>query len=345
MKKSLKMLLGVVTSFALLTSCGSTATTETSTETSEESVVETETTVEETEIVEEEAPVDEAVTMYEGEQLVLGIMPSLDNIPLLVAEEQGFYEKHGANVAVERFVSPKDRDIAYVGEQLNTVVCDLLAVATYHKSGIDTKVVTGMKSNFALVVTEQSGIENVEGLEGKSILYSKNSVIEYTIDKMLESVGLTADAVEKVEVPAIPLRVEMLAKGESDSAVLPVPYYNQAVLDGSTYITDSLTLGIDVVNVSVKNDYLASNEENVKRFLAAYDEAVEYVSAMDKSEFEAYAIEALGWSEDLQGNLGEYEFVSSYNIAEEQVTEAMAWAFEKELSDTLLTYEEVIFEN
>ncbi len=160
---------------------------------------------------------------------------------------------------------------------------------------------------------------------------------------MLESAGLTADSIEKIEVPAIPLRVEMLNKGEADTVVLPVPYYNQAILDGNIFVSDTESLGIDVVGISVSNEYLEKNEENVIRFLNAYNEAVDIVQNYDKDEFESYAIEALGWSEELKGNLGDYTFNKSYTINEEQVSKAMEWAFDKGLSEELLSYEQVIY--
>ncbi len=331
MKKSLKVLLGMVTTIALFTGCSS---KDTEIQSDNQDVIEQgkETLTEE-----------DTIAMYDGEELVIGIMPSLDNITLLYAEEENLYEKHGANVRVERFYNPKDRDIALIGEQLNSVVCDILAVATYEKSEIPTKMVSGMKSNFGLVINGDDEATSIEDLEGKKVVYSKNSVIEYTIDKMLESANMSEDSIEKIEVPAIPLRVEMLAKGEVDAAVLPMPYYNQAVLDGSTYITDSTALGIDVVGIATTDEYLLNNEENVLRFLAAYNEATDIINEMDKDEFEVYAIESLGWSEELKGNLGEYTLEKSYLPEESQINTALEWALKKGLSEKLLTYDDVIY--
>ena len=56
-------------------------------------------------------------------------------------------------------------------------------------------------SLFALLASKDSDIEKIEDVKGKQIAISPNTIIEYVLDRMLGTVGLGHDDVEKVAVP------------------------------------------------------------------------------------------------------------------------------------------------
>ncbi len=322
MKKSLKAILGISMSMFLLASCGGT---------SEDAEQDMGNNVEVT---------DEA---NEDEVIRLGLMPSIGNIPLFLAEEQGYYEEFGVDVEIEKFNSAKDRDIAYTAEQIDAVCSDYLALATYIKAGIDTKIVMEMPENFILVASSQSGIETIQDLDNKTVLLSKNSVIEYTVDMIAEIAGLEEDSIIKEEVPSVPLRAEMLSKGEADAAILPEPFATSTELDGSTRVVNSNDIGINVIGLNFRADYIEKYPENVENLLKAYDKAIVDIQTNGIDAYEDFIFETLGYQDELRGNMPMGEFNTHKLPDEEDVTPALQWAYDKGLSDELLTYEEVIY--
>ncbi|MFZ1540762.1 MAG: ABC transporter substrate-binding protein, partial [Enterococcus aquimarinus] len=74
------------------------------------------------------------VTSEQGEQLVplkIGVMPSMDNIPLIVAHEQEFDQKHGVDLQIEAFKSGKDREAAFQAGAVDGINADLVGIAMY----------------------------------------------------------------------------------------------------------------------------------------------------------------------------------------------------------------------
>lgn len=51
-------------------------------------------------------------TTQEPETLKIGLMPDIDSIPFIIAQEKGFFKDEGVNVELQQFKSAMDRDSA-----------------------------------------------------------------------------------------------------------------------------------------------------------------------------------------------------------------------------------------
>ena len=168
--------------------------------------------------------------------LTIGVMGSIDTMPLIIAQENGFFDTHGVEVNVEVFKAAKDRDAALQAGALDGVLCDEVAIAIYQNADIDMKITGITDGQFALVAGANTGINTVNDLVGKKVAISENTVIEYTLDTILEANGVAIDSVEKVAIPPMPTRLEMLNSGEVDAALMPNPFSDAAVSAGGTII-------------------------------------------------------------------------------------------------------------
>ena len=120
------------------------------------------------------------------------------------------------------FSSALERDTAYTSKQVDGVLNDFVSATALNRERDFTRNVrvilrsTQELSLFALLASKDSDIEKIEDVKGKQIAISPNTIIEYVLDRMLGTVGLGHDDVEKVAVPSIPLRLEMLEPGQRD---------------------------------------------------------------------------------------------------------------------------------
>lgn len=215
----------------------------------------------------------------------VGLLPIIDSVPFYLAEEEGLFEAAGLNVTFETFSSALDRNAALESGAIDGQLADLIATGLINGEQHNVSIVkttyraTGDVAMIALVAGADSGIESPADLEGRSVGISTNSLIEYHLDLYLDEAGLDRDAVEKTEVAAIPVRMELLSQGQLDAAVLPEPLITLAVNAGGTVILDDRQsrLGMSMLEFNV--DYLADHEANVKKFLAVHEEAVQRINA------------------------------------------------------------------
>ncbi len=178
-------------------------------------------------------------------------------------------------------------------------------------------------------------------MEGKEILYSKNSVIDYSIDKMLELTDLDSSNIVKTVVPALPLRVEMLLKNEADSALVPDPFMTVAKVGGADIIFKTSDIGLDLIGLNLDTQYIEYNPAVVEPILNAYDQAVETLNAMSDEEFNDYIFNKFQYDEALRGEILRVNYRPSQLPSEEQLMDAFNWSVEREILTEVIPYDTV----
>ncbi len=273
----------------------------------------------------------------------VGLLPIIDSVPFYLAEEEGLFEAAGLNVTLETFSSALDRNAALESGAIDGQLADLIATGLINGEQHNVSIVkttyraTGDVAMIALVAGADSGIESPADLEGRSVGISTNSLIEYHLDLYLDEAGLDRDAVEKTEVAAIPVRMELLSQGQLDAAVLPEPLITLAVNAGGTVILDDRQsrLGMSVMEFNV--DYLTDHEENVKKFLAVHEEAVQRINA-NPDEY-AYLLPAKArLPEFLVGIFNVPPFPSNDVPTAAETQQASEWLLEKGLINQAREY-------
>lgn len=281
----------------------------------------------------------------EKETLKVGLISSISALPLLIAEEQGYFEAAGVDVEIEYFKSAKDRDAALQAGELEGVLCDETAIAIYQNAGLDMKITGKTDGEFVLLAGKGTGIESAAGLEGKKIAISENTVIEYTLDLLLDEAGVSREAVEKISIPSMATRLEMLNSGEVDAALMPNPFSDTALANGATSldVVDSdneMYISVTAFNGAV----IEEKAEAIKAYYKAYNEAVDYINATDVAVYEGIIIETIGYPETMRGNIVIPEFHYNTLPTAGNIQATFEWCQEKGLLSEMISPEQVMSE-
>ena len=181
----------------------------------------------------------------EMQELTVGLMPDIDSVPLIIAQEKGYFAEEGLKVNLQQFKSAMDRDSALQSGNLDGAISDMLAVAFAKSGGFDVKVTSYTDGNYRLVASKDANVEKLQDLAGKDVAVSKNTIIEYITDQITVSQNMSEDSINKVVIPQIPTRLEMLQNGKLAAATLPEPMGSIAIGNGCKLINDSEALGIN----------------------------------------------------------------------------------------------------
>lgn len=211
--------------------------------------------------------------------LTIGVMPSMDYLPLAVAQREGYFEKHGVDVKIEKFLSANQRDIAFQSGAVDGGVTDYTSAALLKAAGFDMKLTSKCQAPFYIVAAPQSGINDIAGLKGRKIAVSQNTVIDFCVDMALASAGLTAADVEKIEINRIPDRFEMLLNGKIDATGLPNPYALMAEADGGKLLVSMDSLDYTVTGIVFSQQVIDTKTDAIKKMYAAYNEGVAYLNS------------------------------------------------------------------
>lgn len=213
----------------------------------------------------------------------IGIMPSIDHLPLAVAQALSINDSLGIKVEFVRFFSPMERDIALQTGQIDAAVTDYTSAMIQQAGGIELSVPLALEGQFHLIVRPELSGLSIEELVGKRFALSSNTVIDYITDQVMGT-----HSIERIEVQKLPIRLEMLAKGEIDAAILPQPFAQLAIAKGMKKIELSTehTQHLDITGLAVTRSWANQYPEGIEAIKAAYNLAIQAISTLPGDQLE-----------------------------------------------------------
>jgi len=280
---------------------------------------------------------------YGYQPITMGILPSLDAIPIIIAMEKGFFEDEGLEVRIEQFASARDRDIAFQGSpHIDGLVFDLVATTIYHEGG--TPMVAASSSTGLASLLGNNEINHLTEIYGHSVLISRNTSMEYILHKALESIGLTPEDVIIEEVPALPIRLEMLANNQAGAGTLPEPFATMGLAQGLNGLTTTRELGINPFIFAFREEVAETKRDEIAAFFRAGNRAVDFLNTADREEFIDILINTVGYPAEFRDTLVLPEFSRFTTPSVQNVESVLAWSREVGLLTIDLTAEDVIFD-
>lgn len=265
--------------------------------------------------------------------LSVGVMSSMDYLPLAVAQREGYFAKHGVNVKIQKFVSANERDMAFQSGVVDGGVTDYTSAALLASGGFDMKLTSKCQAPFYIVASSQSGVNSLSELKGKKIAVSQNTVIDFCVDMALASVGLTPADVEKVEINKIPTRFEMLRNNKIDATGLPNPFALIAAGDGCKLLVSMDSLKYTVTGIVFAQKAIDSKSEAIRKMYAAYNEGVIYLNTHTVADIKDILVKDLQFPEPVaeKVSLPKYTDAQPVTTTDKDILEVINWLGNKKL--------------
>ena len=259
--------------------------------------------------------------------LKIGVMPSVDYLPIAVAQEQGFFKRP---IKLVRFSSPMERDAALQTAEVDASVTDYMGAMLLHAKGLPISLSVACQGSFRLVFGRDDKLTNIPHLRGMHIGLSSNTLIEYATERALVDATGKPFSYTRVEVQKIPIRLEMLSSGELDAAILPEPFAStgQALGLHAIEVPGGLTQGI--TGLLFQNKVLERSDD-LRAFVAGYNEAVSFMQSHPRSTWIGALGKLLGITKQQaeQIQLPDYQPVMA--PSPEALQPILSWMKEKKL--------------
>lgn len=278
----------------------------------------------------------------ELQPLTIGLMPDTDSIPFILAQEKGYFKEEGLTVNIQQYKSAMDRDSALQSGNLDGAVSDMLAVAFAKSGGFDVKVTSFTDGSYKLVAGKDSGIRDVKDLAGKDVSVSRNTIIEYVTDQIMMKENMASDSINKVIIPQIPTRLEMLQNGKLAAATLPEPMASIAVYNGCRFVTGSDELGINPGVIMFTAKAADSKNAEIQAMYRAYNKAVQYLNEADRSEYIDLVIEEAGFPPAAKEALKLPAYHEAALPKESDVVDCIQWLNSKGLVAETYGYKDIV---
>lgn len=224
-----------------------------------------------------------------AQPLSIGVLPAADAAVLYVAAEEGCFQDEGFEIELIPFKSALEVGAAMRAGRLDGHFGDLMNVLAQNETGAPQKVVlttthtSPAQRAFGLAVSPQksAAIRALSDLHGTTSAMSAATIIDYLLDRMKETEGLPEDALEDQEIRQIPIRLQMLLSGKTDTAMLPEPLLTAVEQAGGSVIWDDRKLD-EALAVVALSDTIAD-----PAVVAAFRKAVAKAAAIIETDPES----------------------------------------------------------
>ena len=214
----------------------------------------------------------------------IGILPIVDALPFYVAKKNALFKNLPRRIDLITFRSAVERDAAFQTGKLDAYLGDLISTALLRSRGFPAcavSVILGQKPSeglFAILSSPSSAIRSLRDLMGKHVAISSNTIIEYVLDGLLKTQGISPGTVKKEEIKSIPIRFQMLMNNKIDAAVLPDPLASLARFKGAHWIADDGKTNLSQTVLTWNDHFIKKNRAFLKKFYEAYDKAVSIIN-------------------------------------------------------------------
>jgi NitT/TauT family transport system substrate-binding protein len=159
------------------------------------------------------------------EKFKVGYLRVMDDAQAILAHQAGLYQKRGVNVELVEFQSGTDLIKAIVGGQLQSGVLGFTNAIAWASRGADLRVVGGAQNGYhAMIVREDTGIEKIADLKGRTIASQKEGSTADTVLRgvVFQQAGLQPSQVNVMGVSP-QVAVQSLVAKRVDGAFLFEP--------------------------------------------------------------------------------------------------------------------------
>ena len=219
--------------------------------------------------------------------LKVAVLPTLDCLPLYVAEHYQLFDTLQGGVCLKHFTAQMDCDTAMERGRVEGTVTDLVRAVRMQQRGTKLRYVTVTNAYWQLVTNRNARIHQLKQLDDKMVAMTRFSFTDMMTDKVVDSVKLKEERVFKVQINDVNVRMQMLQNNEMDALWMTEPQASMARLMKHQVVFDSRTTKMQPGVLAFREKEMRHPEraKQLQLFVKAYNQACD---SINKNGFKYY---------------------------------------------------------
>lgn len=212
--------------------------------------------------------------------LKVGVMPTLDCLPLFLAKESGIFDTLGVDVRLFLRNAQMDIDTALIGGCIEGAVSDSVRVDRMIKKGVPLTSIGPTSASWQLITNRSARLKALSQLGDHMVAMTRYSATDYLTDYVLRDVKTQA-TIYRVQINDVSLRLKMLLNNEMDALWLPEPQSTAARLEKHLLLWDTNEHQKYLGVFAFRNKALADKRiyAQVELFMKAYNTACDSLNS------------------------------------------------------------------
>lgn len=212
--------------------------------------------------------------------LKVAVMPTLDCLPLYVAEYYQLFDTLRGGVRLKHFMAQMDCDTALERGRVEGSISDLVRAKRMERRGTKIRYVAATNTQWQLVANRNARVRQLKQLDDKMVAMTRFSATDLLTDRVIDSVKLDKDRVFKVQINDLSVRLLMLQNNEMDALWLSEPQATAARMlkHNVVYDTQKENLLLGVLAFREKEMQRQARSLQLKLFVEAYNQACDSIN-------------------------------------------------------------------
>lgn len=277
--------------------------------------------------------------------LTVGMMPAVNSIPLIIADEAGFFSREGISVDLVMFTSQLNRESALQTHQVDGTISDLINAVQGISNKLKVKVTSRSNGMFSLLTSPSSDITSIKDWvsAGRTIKTGllENSIIYYVTEKMLLLQKADPDTIDLVNTVNVPGRMEMLLADKIEAACLPEPVARAAAFRGARIIADTRIMNHTPGVLLFTQKAIDDKDDAIAAFYRAYNEAVNLLNE-DKYAYREQVVKRGKFPDIVKDNMILPQYTRAAVPSASEVGEVVNWMLKNGLISEVPEYSRLV---
>ena len=206
--------------------------------------------------------------------LRIAVMPTLDCLPLYVADATGMFGEEHINVRLMKYTAQMDCDTAILRGRVQGVFTDLVRAQRLRQKGVNLHEVGATNLHWQLISNRNARLKDVRQLGDKMVGMTRFSATDFLTADLIDR-SKPKNEVFRIQVNNVFIRLKMLVGYEIDAAFMPEPQATVARMGKNNVLADTKTkdirLGVAVFSMAAKDQKKV--RQALPAFVKAYDRA------------------------------------------------------------------------
>lgn len=206
--------------------------------------------------------------------LRIAVMPTLDCLPLYVADATGMFGEEHLNVRLMKYTAQMDCDTAILRGRVQGVFTDLVRAQHLRQKGANLHEVGATNLHWQLISNRNARLKDVRQLGDKMVGMTRFSATDFLTADLIDR-SKPKNEVFRIQVNNVFIRLKMLVGYEIDAAFMPEPQATVARMGKNNVLADTkakdIRLGVAVFSMAAKDQKKV--RQALPAFVKAYDRA------------------------------------------------------------------------
>ena len=216
-----------------------------------------------------------------GDTVTIGYLPSDHDAALFVADSQGKFQENGINTKLVLFNNGGDLMTAMASGDVDIGYVGITPVLSSISKGVPVKVISAAQTEGSgIVVSSDSGINDVSDLEGKKIATPGEASIQHMLlNYYLKENGMDIKDL-KVSVMKVPSMNDALKTNQIDGMITFEPYVSIAEKNGAKVLAGSQDILPDhpCCVVVASDKYIEAHPNETAKIVEIHENATNFIN-------------------------------------------------------------------